>query len=117
MPETGAVADDRRPALIAAALQSLAREYFDLADVPVVPMPGGVGIHEPSRSFVWLDEQPERLLGAAIALHLRRHSDRLDIVVPDQHREKAPVVARRMRQWNIDSDAVSYTHLTLPTIA
>ena len=26
MPETGAVADDRRPALIAAALQSLARE-------------------------------------------------------------------------------------------
>ena len=104
MPETGAVADDRRPALIAAALQSLAREYFDLVDVPVVPMPGGVGIHEPSRSFVWLDEQPERLLGAAIALHLRKHSDRLDIVVPDQHREQAPVVARRMRQWNIDSD-------------
>ena len=33
MPETGAVTDDRRPALIAAALQSLAREHFDLVDV------------------------------------------------------------------------------------
>ena len=59
-----------------------------------------VSAFRPSRSFVWLDEQPERLLGGD---RPRRHSDRLD-TVPDQHREKAPVVARRMRQWNIDSD-------------
>ncbi|NBS31111.1 MAG: hypothetical protein EBS76_11470, partial [Actinobacteria bacterium] len=95
MAESGTVGDDRRPALISAALQSLARDHRGVTGVPVVPFPGGAGIHDPSGSFIWLDDQPERLLGAAIALHLRKGTERLDVVIPDIHQAMAPVVARR----------------------
>ena len=104
MTEPGTVGDSRRPALISSALRSLAREYRDVVDVPVIPFPGGAGIHGTSGSFVWLDEQPERLLGAAIALHLRKGTDRLDVVIPEIHRAIAPAVARRAAQWDIGAD-------------
>jgi len=114
--ETGTVGDDRRPALIAAALQSLARNHRNIVGAPVVPFPGGAGIHDPAGSFVWLDEQPERLLGAAIALHLRKATSRLDIVVPDIHRELAPAVARRATQWNIPIEVFSLDGKSLTTV-
>lgn len=116
MLETGTVGDDRRPALIAAALQSLARDHRNLVDAPVVPFPGGAGIHDPSGSFVWLDIQPERLLGAAIALHLRRGTSRLDIVIPDIHRDVAPTVARRAAQWNIPIEVFSLEEKSLQAV-
>jgi hypothetical protein len=114
--ETGTVGDDRRPALIAAALQALARDHRNISDSAVIPFPGGAGIHDASGSFVWLDEQPERLLGAAIALHLRKATNRLDIVLPDVHRKLAPTVARRAAQWNIPIDVFSLEGTSLETV-
>lgn len=117
MIETGAVGDDRRPALIASAIQSLARNHRNIVNSPVVPFPGGAAIHDPSGSFVWLDVQPERLLGAAIALHLRRATSRLDIVVPDAHREMAPTVARRAAQWSIPIEVFGLEGASLQPVA
>ena len=116
MAEPGTVGDDRRPALISAALQALARDHRGVTGVPVVPFPGGAGIHDPSGSFIWLDDQPERLLGAAIALHLRKGTERLDVVIPDVHREMAPVVARRIAQWNIAAEVFVLEGKTLVSV-
>ena len=90
-----AVDADQRSRLLLAKLRGLAGACDGLAVDPAVAtpaaFPGGAALLTDDRAAVYVEDQPERALGAALAWSYQRAAPELDVIV-DEHED---VLARR----------------------
>ncbi len=106
----------RRPELIAVALRAIANDAGDVVE-DIRAFPGGAVAHCAGRNVAWIDEQPGRLLGAVLALHLRHPRHTLSVVVPQSLRIQAGIAARRLRQWRVSSEVSIVDGRSLTAVA